>query len=658
MPISFSLKIRLRVSLEVKPLIFKKGLMISTIYLKEGKDFELFQNDQIDGLSKVNFFVGTNNSGKSTLLRGLFKDDILFEIEGFDSGFVNKRLNAYQNKYGISHRTGNSIYESLCEDIGRLVSFGKPQNGFNFSKLILEPLREGIYKTSLLYNSNEFGFLRATERNLIDLKSDLMKYSIIEEYHFDKIYIPTLRGLRPLGSDLRDVYKETTIKNYFKDSTDLGEIYTGLSFYRDLRSLKLGRHDGTLKAIEFNKFLSENFFNNDNIDLIPYEGKDEEGIEKEDGIVYIKVGSADDYQVYRVGDGVAQIIIMMYPLFFNKDKMLKVFIEEPELYLHPGMQRILLDTLTDEERFPHHQFFFTSHSNHFLDMTADFENISVYSLRPNPDYDESEKDKDKFVIKNAKAADRDVLNLLGVKNSSVFLSNCTIWVEGITDRLYIRKWLELFFEEYEIETIKEDTHYSFVEYAGGNITHWSVLDSDDPNHPNIDIKTLCGDAFVISDRDDDTEGKKKERHERLSEFLEDRYCKLPVVEIENMISPIVLEKMIKAKEGKNADNLVFPDDWYDHNYKDCHLGKYIADNVEHSTLSMYWDDKKERKGTGTIRYKAKFSKRVVRLTESFDDLSQESVDLCIRLAHFICDKNNLGIEQGRLPKLTTDLLGE
>ena len=100
------------------------------------------------------------------------------------------------------------------------------------------------------------------------------------------------------------------------------------------------------------------------------------------------------------------------------------------------LQRKLLNAYCDSDEFKNTQVFVTTHSNHLLDLTLDFNNLcSIFSF-------ERKSDKE-FIIKNV-TPNKEVLELLGARSSSVFLSNCVIWVEGITDRLYIRKFLELY----------------------------------------------------------------------------------------------------------------------------------------------------------------------------------------------------------------------
>ncbi len=69
----------------------------------------------------------------------------------------------------------------------------------------------------------------------------------------------------------------------------------------------------------------------------------------------------------------------------------------------------------------------TTHSNHLVDMTADFDDISVYLFRKiNEEKANNDEYEPDFIIENVSPDEVEILNELGVKNSYVFLSNCTI----------------------------------------------------------------------------------------------------------------------------------------------------------------------------------------------------------------------------------------
>src|SRR5690606_28830285 len=224
---------------------------------------------------------------------------------------------------------------------------------------------------------------------------------------------------------------------------------------------------------KYEEKLSEYFFDNEPVSLIPKHDQD---------VVNIKIGSDRQFPISQIGDGLQQAIILTYEAFINKDTRHAFFIEEPELHMHAGMVRQLMNFYLDETD---HYYFFTTHSNHLLDMADESDQVIIQKFVKQPKIDNpSEFD---FKIKRCDR-DRDLLASLGVRPSSVYLANCTIWVEGITDRLYITKYMEKYLAELE-ESNEElykkyrrfmpNYHYTFVEYSGSNLSHWS-FDDDYP----------------------------------------------------------------------------------------------------------------------------------------------------------------------------------
>ena len=93
--------------------------------------------------------------------------------------------------------------------------------------------------------------------------------------------------------------------------------------------------------------------------------------------------------------------------------------------------------------------------------------------------DKKSNDDKPFSIEQCNNGDVSLLNELGIRNSSVFLSNCSIWVEGITDRLYLKHYLDLYIVSHK-DAIKfrENIDYTFIEYGGSNITHFNFFADD------------------------------------------------------------------------------------------------------------------------------------------------------------------------------------
>ena len=122
------------------------------------------------------------------------------------------------------------------------------------------------------------------------------------------------------------------------------------------------------------KYLSNSFFEGKGIELVPRESTP--------GVLHVRIGdNTDDEPIDQLGDGIQSIIAILYPIFtqLSTEKHNIVGIEEPEMNLHPGMQRQLIEALNE---IKHAQFFITTHSNHFLETLFDYDfHLSLQSLQ-------------------------------------------------------------------------------------------------------------------------------------------------------------------------------------------------------------------------------------------------------------------------------------
>lgn len=614
------------------------------------------EGEVLNNLSKVNIFIGENNSGKSRFLRKIFAQNdyqvvsthfSFEELNQLSSSYISllkkqfgDNVNSIEIQTVHGYRDLLILIHSVINRISYLVN-----NSKSFTKDLYETIDilSNSFTVRRVYIDNNWYKASGSQSNTVELAIkeyvEKLKTIVKDDFSDDygKLYIPVLRGIRPLylnKSDSTnftfekdDVYHSRTVKDYFHSKSeninykDLNadnnykSISTGLDLYEDVRKHLLNNVEHRKLIREFEIFIGDTFFKGASISLIPHH---------EDDSLWIGIND-DEKPIYHLGDGIQALIIMLYPLFKNRGKNMLFFIEEPETHLHPGMQRIFLEALQDP-RFSTFQYFITTHSNHFLDITLDMSNISIYTFK---------KKEQSYYIENVSNADNNVLELIGVRNSSVFLSNCTIWVEGITDRLYIKKYLEVYQREVNDTKYLEDIHYSFVEYGGNNITHWSFLDAEGDEEQRINVERLCSKLFLITDSDgadDENKQWKTERFKLLKKNLGNRYYELKAREIENTLPKHIIKKYIQNRE-KNNDKLNF--EAFDKGeHTKTLLGNYIEDNVKHKKYKY-----KEKESSGTIGDKMKFCKRTTELIETRDDLTNEAKVLCKKLVKFI-ESNN------------------
>lgn len=621
---------------------------IKSIMINENLENYKFNNNDnvIMNISKINIFVGSNNSGKSRLLRSICLDkNFRFnaeteEIKAFNElvkiikGKINKAF-LINNNMSLIGGVDKNNYLNDIEDI-EYITEKRDINEMFLNKLKgLEKVDRTYYRSVGMSN---YGVEEICEKlesisdEYIDKLEEMELDKDLSKKEFKRIYIPILRGLRKLG-DSTDIFYDRTVKDYFKGRRDI-EIFTGQNLYDDVLKLLCGDYKERNKLKEFENFLRDNFFDGREVTIIP---------KVESDVLHIKIGEEKEQPIYNLGDGIQSIIILTFNLFKYKGEDVLFFIEEPELYLHPGLQRKLIEIFLKEE-FDTYQYFITSHSNHLLDLTLDFNEISIYKFNKEIEEGDAEEKDAKFNIENVNNDDSSVLKLLGVNNSSIFLSNCTIWVEGITDRLYIRKYLEIYqkekLEKEEITKIySEDIHYSFLEYSGGNITHWDFLDESEDG---IRHNRICNKIFLIADSDNARKNSKKyKRHEKLKEFFGDRFCLLKSKEIENLLMPNIIKAVVNKLN--NNDGSYFEKSTFNiGNYKNKNLGEFINNKIDEEIKkesNSSYKRKKNFSNGNTINNKVDFCKYAIDSITSLEDMSDEAIALCEKIYKFIEENN-------------------
>ena len=595
----------------------------------------------IDNLSQINIFIGANNSGKSRFMRELSKlNTTPYQLIGFD---LTRLKEAYESFAQMASTSINDFTNSHA-DGARVEGYGRIDNSnFNLSEYIPEAYSKDYFasdkkvedlKTLLVALRDlpiEHNAYRGDPRRAAaELKEMLSSegatefLNILDEFSlnpltYKKYYIPTLRSLNNFGEYQNDIDQDIlalrTKKVYEYQDEDDVDIFSGQVLYSRVRSMLLGDLDERRRMREYETFLSSKLFDGQEVVIIPKE---------KDDVVNVKIGGVER-PIHQLGDGIQSLIILTFPLFECENGMF--FIEEPEVNMHPGMQRKFMEAI---QAHPQHQYFFTTHSNHLLDLTVDYSNISVFtfdSILGDP--------ASKQHVRLVTCGDRNILELLGARNTSVFLANKTLWVEGVTDRLYISKYLELYIAANDLAPLREDIDYTFVEYAGNNITHWSFLDSSDPT---INVERLCGKLMLITDRDSD---RKEARKAELMSKLGDRYYLLPCNEIENSLSLITIGKVIRNYEG---ESFTMPSSVHNGTLKSKPIGQFIEEDIFDAHSITITRTGKYQDTSGTIKQKLAFCRKAID-GMSYDHMTNEAITLAEAVYNFISTGSPVSTEQ-------------
>ena len=381
----------------------------------------------------------------------------------------------------------------------------------------------------------------------------------------------------------KDLYKKRSLSDYFYKSWSLDSekrnvIFTGLSLYDDLLGRLLGRTQAERDSVRvYENFFSENFFPDQSVILIPV-------MEGNNDVVHIKIGNNKEYPIYDFGDGMQSLIICTYPIVTETEPGSLFFLEEPDLCMHPSLQRTFLEVLQTYHRKMGHQFFITTHSNHLLDLLEDNQLVSIFSFSeiavraPAPAdllqedsaaNSQSSKPMPSFRIRPSNLRDRQTLLELGVRPSATYLANATIWVEGVSDCAYLRAYMEAFVHyldargnawgkslAYRLNQYKEDRHYAFVEYSGSNLEHYSfTVTGEDSEQAEVmanvvtSVPDLCARAIVVADGDIGYNGK-GDRKESFAAQLGDCFIWLPGKEIENLIPEALMREQVRRDNSK------------------------------------------------------------------------------------------------------------
>ena len=172
-------------------------------------------------------------------------------------------------------------------------------------------------------------------------------------------------------------------------------------------------------------------------------------------------------------------------------------IDEPERHLHPTLQRALVSELSSLQRRKNLQLFIATHSPTFLNrQTWASNDVALFHMSQGRPV--------------AEPALNQVLEQLGCLASDICQSNGVVWVEGPSDRIYIKAFLRAWraIRDPARPPWIENVDYSFACFGGSCLSHYAGNSaSDQPDEDSatelIELLSLNRNVAICMDRDND-----------------------------------------------------------------------------------------------------------------------------------------------------------
>ncbi|MCL5736914.1 MAG: ATP-binding protein [Actinobacteria bacterium] len=173
--------------------------------------------------------------------------------------------------------------------------------------------------------------------------------------------------------------------------------------------------------------------------------------------------------------------------------------EELENNLHPALQRRLLRFIMKQIVDASSTCFIATHSPVIIDMFGSEPSAQILHVLPGGASASVEP-----IATQGKGFE--VLDDLGVRASDILQANGVVWVEGISDRILIRRWFELICQELGKQPPVEGSEYVFVEYGGSCLSHYQycsdyTADLEEALASVMPALSLSRNHFVVMDSD-------------------------------------------------------------------------------------------------------------------------------------------------------------